>query len=115
MSAKTRSSISKNWGHRHSSNPCRDRAAILRRPFTAKPRWFDILPEVSQYYDAILMQPIVSGLEYRIFLLDDEMVYSARKYPPFVLGDGIGSIRDLLIAHNEALRSRGLSPVAVDR
>jgi len=72
------------------------------------------LAEVSQYYDAILMQPIVSGLEYRIFLLDDAMVYSARKYPPFVLGDGIGSIRDLLIAHNGALRSRGLSPVAAD-
>jgi hypothetical protein len=73
------------------------------------------LAEVSQYYDAILMQPIVSGLEYRIFLLDDAIVYSARKYPPFVLGDSIGSIRDLLITHNEALRSRGLSPVAVDR
>jgi len=72
------------------------------------------LDEVSQYYDAILMQPVVSGLEYRIFLLDDEMVYCARKYPPFVLGDGIGSIRDLLIAHNGALRSRGLSPVAAD-
>ncbi len=73
------------------------------------------LHEVSQYYDSILMEPVVSGLEYRIFLLDDEIVYSARKYPPFVLGDGIVSIRDLLIAHNEALRSRGLSPVAVDR
>jgi D-alanine-D-alanine ligase-like ATP-grasp enzyme len=73
------------------------------------------LHEVSQHYDAILIQPIVSGIEYRIFVLDDEIVYSARKYPPFVLGDGIGSIRDLLIAHNEALRSRGLSPVAVDR
>jgi D-alanine-D-alanine ligase-like ATP-grasp enzyme len=73
------------------------------------------LHEVSQYYDSILMQPIVSGLEYRIFLLDDEMVYAARKYPPFVLGDGIGSIRDLLIAHNEALLFRGLSPASVDR
>jgi D-alanine-D-alanine ligase-like ATP-grasp enzyme len=73
------------------------------------------LQEVSQHYDSILIQPVVSGLEYRIFLLDDEIVYSARKYPPFVLGDGIGSIRDLLSAHNEALRSRGLSPVAVDR
>ncbi len=73
------------------------------------------LHEVSQHYDSILIQPVVSGLEYRIFLLDDEIVYSARKYPPFVLGDGIVSIRDLLIAHNEALRSRGLSPVAVDR
>jgi hypothetical protein len=60
-----------------------------------------------------LIQPIVSGLEYRIFLLDNEIVYCARKYPPFVWGDGISSTRDLLIAHNEALRSRGLSPVFV--
>ncbi len=73
------------------------------------------LHEVSQHYDSILIQPVVSGLEYRVFLLDDEIVYSARKYPPFVLGDGISSIRDLLIAHNEALRSRGLSPASVDR
>src|SRR5467141_1315270 len=71
------------------------------------------LLEVSQYYDSVLIQPIVSGLEYRIFLLDDEIAYCARKYPPFVLGDGISCIRDLLIAHNEALRSRGLSPVSV--
>jgi hypothetical protein len=71
--------------------------------------------DVSHYYDSILIQPVVFGLEYRIFLLDDEVVYSARKYPPFVLGDGIRSIRDLLAAHNEALRSRGLSPVSLDR
>jgi D-alanine-D-alanine ligase-like ATP-grasp enzyme len=71
--------------------------------------------EVSRYYDSILIQPIVFGTEYRVFLLDDEMVYSARKYPPFVLGDGVRPICDLLAAHNEALRSRGLSPAAVDR
>ncbi len=71
--------------------------------------------EVSQYYDSILIQPLVFGLEYRIFLLDDEVVYSARKYPPFVSGDGMRSLRDLLTAHNDALRSRGLSPVATDR
>jgi hypothetical protein len=70
------------------------------------------LDQVSQYYDAILMQPVVSGLEFRVFLLDGEVLYSARKYLPYVLGDGIGSIRDLLAAHNEALRSRGLSPAS---
>jgi hypothetical protein len=75
-------------------------------------RYFD---EVSRYYDSILMQRIVSGIEYRIFLLDDEVAYSARKYPPFVLGDGARTICDLLAAHNEALRSRGLSPAAVER
>jgi D-alanine-D-alanine ligase-like ATP-grasp enzyme len=68
------------------------------------------IQEVSKYYDAILMQPVVSGLEYRIFLLDDEVVYAARKYAPFVLGDGVHSIRDLLAVHNAALLSRGLSP-----
>ena len=47
------------------------------------------IDEVSQYYDAILIQPIVSGVEYRVFLLDDEVVYCARKYPPFVEGDGV--------------------------
>jgi hypothetical protein len=67
---------------------------------------------VSQHYDAILIQPIVAGLEYRIFLLDGEVAYSARKYPPFVEGDGVRPIRDLLIAHNAALQARGLSPAA---
>ncbi|SDT35669.1 ATP-grasp domain-containing protein [Bradyrhizobium canariense] len=69
--------------------------------------------EVSRYYDSILIQPLVSGLEYRIFLLDDDVVYSARKYPPSVLGDGVRPIRDLLIEHNMALQARGLSPAFV--
>jgi hypothetical protein len=72
------------------------------------------LGEVSSCYDSILIQPVASGDEYRVFLLDDEVVYTARKYPPSVLGDGIRSIRELLAAHNDALRSRGLSPVALD-
>jgi D-alanine-D-alanine ligase-like ATP-grasp enzyme len=59
------------------------------------------------------MQPVVSGLEFRVFLLDDEVLYSARKYPPFVLGDGTSSLHDLLVAHNKALCSRGLSPAPV--
>src|SRR5712692_7212581 len=71
------------------------------------------LDEVAQYYDSILIQPVVEGVEYRIFLLDDEVVYAARKHPPSVWGDGVATIRDLLTAHNQALRSRGLSPVSV--
>jgi D-alanine-D-alanine ligase-like ATP-grasp enzyme len=69
--------------------------------------------EVSKFYDSVLVQPVVSGLEYRIFLLDDEVVYSARKYLPSVSGDGVRTIRELLAAHNEALRTRGLSPVSI--
>jgi glutathione synthase/RimK-type ligase-like ATP-grasp enzyme len=71
------------------------------------------LEEVSRYYDSVLIQPVVAGSEYRVFLLDDEVVYTARKYPPSLLGDGVRPIRDLLAAHDAALQSRGLSPVAV--
>jgi D-alanine-D-alanine ligase-like ATP-grasp enzyme len=73
----------------------------------------DYLNKVSPYYDSILIQPIVSGIEYRVFLLDDEVVYSARKYPPSIFGDGKRSIRELLTAHNDGLRSRGLSQAFV--
>jgi hypothetical protein len=44
-------------------------------------RYFD---DVVKYYDAILIQPIVEGTEYRVFLLDDDVLYSARKYRPSV-------------------------------
>ena len=71
------------------------------------------IAEVSRYYDSILMQPLFWGEEYRIFLLDDEVLYAARKHPPFLLGDAVHSIRELLSAHNAALRTRGLSAAAM--
>jgi hypothetical protein len=71
------------------------------------------LDEVSRYYDAVLIQPLVSGVEYRIFLLDDDVLFTARKHPPSVFGDGVRPIRDLLAAHDASLQSRGLSPACV--
>jgi hypothetical protein len=67
------------------------------------------LDQVARYYDSILMQPVFSGHEYRIFLLDDDVVYSARKHEPFVVGDGVRTVRELLADHDAALRSRGVS------
>ena len=69
------------------------------------------LETVAPHYDAVLMQPITSGIEYRIFLLDDEVAYSARKFPPALEGDGRRHLRDLLVAHNALLKSRGLSAI----
>jgi glutathione synthase/RimK-type ligase-like ATP-grasp enzyme len=71
------------------------------------------LDDVMKYYDAVLIQPIVEGIEYRVFLLDDDALYCARKYPPSVTGDGVHSFRELLAAHNDALRARGLSPASM--
>lgn len=71
-------------------------------------RYFE---NVAPYYDAVLMQPIASGLEYRIFLLDGEIVYSARKFPPSLEGDGKRRVHDLLAEHNARLKGRGLSTI----
>jgi hypothetical protein len=71
------------------------------------------LDEVIKYYDAVLIQPIVEGREYRVFLLDDDVLYCARKYPPSVAGDGVHTFRELLAVHNDALRTRGLSPASL--
>jgi hypothetical protein len=71
------------------------------------------LDDVMKYYDAILMQPIVEGIEHRVFLLDDDVLYCARKYPPSVTGDGAHTLREMLAVHNEALRARGLSPASL--
>ena len=71
------------------------------------------LDEVVKYYDAVLIQPIVEGIEYRVFLLDGGVLYCARKYPPSVTGDGVQTVRELLVAHNDALRARGLSPASL--
>ena len=77
-----------------------------------EPALMRYLDEIAKYYDAVLVQPIVEGTEYRIFLLDDDALYCARKHPPFVRGDGVHTLRELLSAHNDALRARGLSPVS---
>ena len=71
------------------------------------------LDEVIKYYDAVLIQPIVEGSEYRVFLLDDDVLYCARKYPPSVAGDGIHTFRELFAVHTDALRTRGLSPASL--
>lgn len=72
----------------------------------------DYLEDVSRSYDAVIMQRIYAGQEYRIFVLDDEIVYSAQKTPPFITGDGISTIRELLAAEETALSRLGISSVA---
>lgn len=69
----------------------------------------DYLDRVSRYYDAILMQPNVSGSEYRIFVLDDEVIYTTRKTPAFIVGDGRTTFGELLARHDAALEARGIS------
>jgi hypothetical protein len=78
-----------------------------------EPAFLEYLDDVARTYDSVLIQAVVVGLERRIFLLDDEVVYSASKQPPALAGDGTSTVRELLGKHNAALRSRGLSAAAM--
>lgn len=69
----------------------------------------DYLDQVAAHYDAVTLQRVVTGEEYRVFVLDDDIVYCARKLPPFVTGDGKRSLRNLLSAQETALSRRGIS------
>ncbi|WP_375413331.1 RimK family alpha-L-glutamate ligase [uncultured Bradyrhizobium sp.] len=75
-------------------------------------RFLEYLDDVSRYYDSVLIQPVVSGTETRIFLLDGEAVYAVRKSPPALAGNGASTVRELLSKHNSELQSLGLSAAA---
>lgn len=67
------------------------------------------LESVERHYDAILIQPVQMGPEYRVFVLDDEVVYCVSKSVPTLVGDGRRSIRNLLAAQLPQMEARGVS------
>lgn len=71
------------------------------------------LDTVARYYDAIILQAVCVGLEYRIFVLDGEIVYCAQKAPPVVIGDGQRSIGELRASSEAVLSSCGVSTAPI--
>jgi len=69
----------------------------------------DYLDQVSRYYDAVLMQTVMSGDEYRIFVLDSDVIYAAKKTPASIVGDGRTTVGELLAHHDAQLETRGIS------
>lgn len=69
------------------------------------------LDAVSHHYDAVLIQRVFEGREYRVFVLDCEVLYSTQKMPPVLVGDGVRTIGELLGEDAVALGLRGISSV----
>lgn len=72
------------------------------------------LERVAAHYDAILLQPVMEGDEYRVFCLDGEALYVTRKRETVLTGDGVSSLRRLLEVQNRRLAGSGLSPISED-
>lgn len=99
--------------HHAFAKPLHGSRGDFARPLIDPDALASYMDEVAQYYDSILLQPIVRGDEYRIFLLDGDEVFTVRKFPPALTGDGKHSLRELLAAHDRDLRAHGLSPSGV--
>lgn len=99
--------------HRAFAKPLHGSRGDFARPLIGPDALAGYMDEVAQFYDSILLQPIVSGDEYRIFLLDGDEVFTVRKFPPALAGDGVHSLRELLAARDGDLQAHGLSPSGV--
>jgi hypothetical protein len=72
------------------------------------------LASVERHYDAILIQPVQLGSEYRVFVLDDEIIYCVSKAVPALVGDGRTSVRKLLAKRLPQMEAHGVSAAPID-
>jgi cyanophycin synthetase len=72
-----------------------------------------------EIHPTLLIEEHVRGEDYRLMVIDGELVAAVKRTPPSVIGDGKSSIEELISSFNE-LRQRGdecskfLEPVSVD-
>jgi len=58
----------------------------------------DYLERVEREHFAILVQPFVRAVEYRVFVLEGRALFSYRKSAPVVVGDGLRTLAALVAA-----------------
>jgi glutathione synthase/RimK-type ligase-like ATP-grasp enzyme len=68
------------------------------------------IERVRSRYDAILLQPVVDGDEYRVFCIDGDPVFVTAKAGFSLTGDGRSTLAELLAEQNEKLAAAGISP-----
>jgi len=68
------------------------------------------LERVRGRYDAILLQPVIDGDEYRVFCIDGQPVFVTAKAGFTLTGDGVRPLHTLLHEQNDILIAAGISP-----
>ncbi len=68
------------------------------------------IERVRDRYDAILLQPVIDGDEYRVFCIDGQPVFVTAKGGFTLTGDGVRTLGALLREQNAMLVAAGISP-----
>lgn len=74
----------------------------------------DYMRRVSREHFAILIQPYIRAREYRVFVLDGRALFSYRKRPPEIVGDGKSTLAELVERISRDDGSPSLRPRARD-
>jgi glutathione synthase/RimK-type ligase-like ATP-grasp enzyme len=72
------------------------------------------IERVRTRYDAILLQPVIDGDEYRVFCIDGQPVFVTAKAGFTLTGDGMRTLGALLREQNDMLIAAGISPFYED-
>ena len=72
------------------------------------------IDRIAAVHHGLILQSVLTGPEYRLFMIDDDALFLYRRKPPFFVGDGEHTIRNFLAEENDHRVAQGLSPIASD-
>ncbi|MBC2579893.1 cyanophycin synthetase [Clostridium sp. DJ247] len=59
---------------------------------------------LSKNFSEVILEQYISGRDYRVCLVDGKVVAVAERIPPYIIGDGISTIKELISKINEDTR-----------
>lgn len=66
---------------------------------------------VKIWWPSSVIEKYLDGKNYRVVVVQEEIMSIIRRYPPFVVGDGVSTISTLIDRENEIRQQMGLYPV----
>lgn len=72
-------------------------------------QFLQYVDRVRTRYDSILIQPVITGAEYRVFCVDDVAFFCTTKSEFYLVGDGVSNLSALISFRNSALEGYGIS------
>lgn len=61
----------------------------------------DAYNQIRDKYQDIILEKNVEGNDYRVCVVDNDVIAVSLRKPPFIIGDGISTIRDLILQMNK--------------
>ena len=69
---------------------------------------------IAAVHHGLLLQPVLTGAEYRLFMIDDTALFLYRRRPAYFKGDGERTIASFLSEENAHRVSQGLTPITIE-